>query len=128
VTTEQPQKKLITLQSNCSQYSAKLHTFSCPPVFDFSTLYSEASNTYQFHLLPHLSKPFFSAPTPIKYLHCSTLLAWIPEATQFTPQALHFLPCYVNTLQSISSYSSPQNMYLSPRHSGTVFSQWPVPY
>jgi len=59
VTTEKPQNNLITLQSKCSQYSAKLHTFSCPPVFDFSTLYSEASNNYQFYLHPHFPKTIF---------------------------------------------------------------------
>jgi len=92
VTMEQPQKKLITLQSNCNQYSVKLHTFSCPPVFDFSTLYSEACNSYQFYLHPNFPKSFLSVPTPIKSL-CCTLLAWIPEATHFTPPALHFPPC-----------------------------------
>jgi len=102
VTMEQPQNKLITLPSNCGQYCAKPYMFSCPPVIYFSTLYSEASNNYQFHLYPRFPKPFFSETTPIKFL-CSTLLAWIPEATHLTPQTLHFLPRSVNTLQSISN-------------------------
>jgi hypothetical protein len=89
--------------------------------------YSEASNIHQFHLHPHFPKPFFSEPTPIKSL-CSTHPAWTPATTPLTPQALHFLPRSVNTLQSVSNYCSPQNMYLSPTHSGSVFSQWPVYY
>ena len=101
VTMEQPQNKPTTLQSNCSQYSAKLNTFSRPPDFNFSTLYSEATNNYQFHLHPYFPKPFFSVPTTIKSL-CCTLEAWIPEESCLTPQALHFLPHSVNTLQSIS--------------------------
>jgi len=94
---ELPQNKLIILQSNCGQYYAKPCTFSCPQVFDFSTLYSEASNNYQFTIYTHISpKPFFSVPTPNKS-PCSTILAWIPEATHLTKQ-VYFLQHYVNTL------------------------------
>lgn len=96
----------------CSQYCGKTPYAFLSSSFLFLYTNSETSNNYQFHLYPHFPKPFFSEPTPIKSL-CSTLLAWIPEATHLTLQVLHFLPRSVNTLQSISNYSSLQNTYLS---------------
>jgi hypothetical protein len=98
VTMKQPQNKLTTLQSNCGQYSAKPRMFPYPKSFLYLyTIFTskhqlsiQASINYQFHLHPHFPKPFFSVPTPNKFL-CSRLLAWISEATHLTPQALHFL-------------------------------------
>jgi hypothetical protein len=100
VTMEQSQNKLITLQSvvTIPQNPVRFPVLQ----FSISLHYSEASNNHQFHLHPHFPKPSFSVCAPITSL-CSTLLASIPEATHLNPQTPHFLPCSVNTLQSISN-------------------------
>ena len=122
---EHPQNSLITLQSVSGHYSGKLVHFLA---FQFlnSPHYIHKASNLSIPPTSHVPMPFLCDAKPVKSV-CITVLVWIPEALNITPKALDFLPGSVITLQSISSYCSSQDMYLPPRHSGTAFSQWPVP-